>query len=287
MSVRIGKAEVRLSIGVLPLFAALIVLGEGKALALAVLSLFLHECAHAIAAKNLGYAIRRVSLYPFGAVMDLDPVCAQNDGEWIAALAGPLGSFVTASVARLFCHLLPAYAQDAEPFVHTNAALALLNLLPAYPLDGGRIAKSLLLRTAGERAARRVSLAFTAVICALLVLLGVYCLGKGLPAWTLFGIAPYLLVSAWTEWKRVRTNVIERVIERRTAAQTGTPLLTQTVLIDGSATLGAAMRALSAKRFTIFRIESQDRRTEADENALIDAASRCGYDAKLKDVFFD
>ena len=287
MRFHVAQTEVRLSIGVLLLSAALIVFGEGKTLLLAALSLLLHEFSHAIAARNLGFAIRRVSLYPFGASMHLDPVSARRGSEWIAALAGPLGSFVIASVARTCCRLLPQLTEVLEPFAQTNAAIALLNLLPAYPLDGGRIAKTLLLRTMKERGARRVSLAFTAVIAALLVLLGVYCLRRGFPAWTLFGVAPYLLISAFTEWKRADAGTVAHVLERRTAARAGEPIPIETVLIDGAATLGAAMQAISKKCFTVFRIEIQGRRTETDENALLDAVSRFGYDAMLKDVFSD
>lgn len=287
MTFRIGKTEVRLSLGVFPLFAALIVIGEGKSLAIALLSLLLHELSHIIAAKNLGFAIRRVSIYPFGAVLHMDALRTAPQGDAVAALAGPVGSLVIASALRLVAHLMPHHAAALDPFVHTNAALALLNLLPAYPLDGGRAAKSLLLRLLPARTSRTVSLLFTALIAALMITLGVWCIKKGMPAWTLFGIAPYLLISAWIEWKQPSPSVIAHVLERRSARAAGTPIPVQTILINGSATVGAAIQALSNRRFTIFRIDTDRRSMEADEEMLLDAASRFGYDARLKDVFHD
>ena len=287
MKFRIGKADVRLSLGVLPLFVALIVIGESASLAIAVLSLVLHELSHAIAAKNLGFQIRRISIYPFGAILRLDALCAAARGEWIAALAGPIGSLVIASAARLFAHLFLQQSSLMDAFVHTNAAIALLNLLPAYPLDGGRIAKTLLLRFLDERTARIVSMCFTVLIAMLLIALGFYCLYQGFPSWTLFGIAPYLMISSWIEWKQATPSAIAGVLSRRTAQNTGVPILTRTLLIDGSATIGNAMQALSRRQFTVFRIRMNHRSLEADEDRILDAASRFGYDAKLKDVFSD
>lgn len=286
MKLRFGRAEVRLSFGVLPLFAALIIAGEGRTLALSVISLLLHELAHAIAARNLGFATRRISIYPFGAVLHVEPAIQASDCEWIVALAGPLCSFGIASATRLIAHLLPNAAETLDAFVHTNAALALLNLLPAYPLDGGRIAKSLLTKYAEERTARRISLAFTAILSLLLAAAGVYCIGKGIPAWTLLAIAPYLLVSAWIEWKHVRPNAVANVIERRAAETTGAPMRAEIIVIDGSATVGTAMQSLSHRRYTIFRIMTGERTVEADENALVDAAAKYGYGSALKDIFW-
>lgn len=285
MKFRFGRAEVRLSFGVLPLFAALIIAGEGRTLALSVISLLLHELAHAIAARNLGFVTRRISIYPFGAVLHVEPVIQASDCEWIVALAGPLCSFGIASATRLIAHLLPNAAETLDAFVHTNAALALLNLLPAYPLDGGRIAKSLLTKYAEERTARRISLTFTAILSLLLAAAGVYCIGKGIPAWTLLAIAPYLLVSAWIEWKHVRPNAVANVIERRAAETTGAPMRAEIIVIDGSATVGTAMQSLSHRRYTIFRIRTGERTFEADENALVDAAAKYGYGSALKDIF--
>lgn len=287
MSFRIGKTEVRLSIGVLPLFAVLLVIGEGKALAIAVLSLLLHECAHLIAARNLGFAIRRLSVYPFGAVLHLDALGTKAGGEAIAALAGPIGSLVIASAARLTVQLMPQTSQILEPFIHTNAALALLNLLPAYPLDGGRVTKSLLLRFLSHRAARTVSLLFTGVTAALLIALGIRCVMIGFPAWTLFGIAPFLLLSAWIEWKQMPPSAVAHVLARSAESRAGTPMLTQTVLLGDNATVGDAIKMLSVKRFTFFRILRNARSFEIDEDRMLDAASKFGYDMRLKDVFTD
>ncbi len=287
MSFHIGKAEIRLSIGVFPLFVALIIAGEGKALAIAAVSLFLHELFHIVASRNLGFAVRRISIYPFGAVLHLDTMCAEARSEAIASLAGPVGSLVIASAIRLIAQMIPQDTQYLEPFIHTNAAIALINLLPAYPLDGGKVFGALLLRILSERAARTVSFLFTGLIALLLITIGILCIQRDVPAWMLFAIAPYLLLSACLEWKQVKPSVVAQVLARRTERRQGSPILAQLVVVDGSATIGTAMQMLSKKRFTIFRIRLNSKSIEADEDDMLDAASRYGYGILIKEVFSD
>jgi Zn-dependent protease len=142
----------------------------------------LHEAAHAYAAKHFGdttaYAAGRMSLNPmshidpFGTV--IIPVLLylttgfvfgyarpvpidfsrlrkpKRDMAWVA-LAGPAANFVMALLWTILGMLLDAF-QVTEPFWHKMADAGLLtnllffafNLIPIPPLDGGRVAVSLL-----------------------------------------------------------------------------------------------------------------------------------------------
>jgi Zn-dependent protease len=142
----------------------------------------LHEAAHAYAAKYFGdttaYAAGRMSLNPmshidpFGTVIipvllylttgfvfgyarpvPIDFSRLRNpkrDMAWVA-LAGPAANFVMALLWTILGILLDAF-QVAEPFWHKMADAGLLtnllffafNLIPIPPLDGGRVAVSLL-----------------------------------------------------------------------------------------------------------------------------------------------
>ncbi len=282
MSVSIGPVKVRLSIGALFCFALCIVLGEGVPLLLSVLALSLHEAAHWIAAKNTGRAPNMLSIYPFGAVMRLSDAPGRG-GEWVIALAGPLGSLVAAAAAYALLGVLSDAEAFLLPFARTNLLIAAVNLLPAFPLDGGRVAKAILLRTLGERAARAVMIVFTALIGAAFFAAGVYLLLRGVPAWTLLVLPPHLILALFREWEQP-SGTVGAVLERRAAMRSGAAEKAEIVVLSSNATVGDAIAALSRRRFTILRVTDGARMAEIGENALLSAAARFGYGAALKDV---
>lgn len=114
---------------------------------------FLHELGHALAARFFGRPTIDITLLPIGGIAriqggKLDP---WPDG-WIA-FAGPVVNFVIATVLWLFLFLgaLPTIDLSrigeltwAQQLLVANIALAVFNLLPIFPLDGGRILRSLL-----------------------------------------------------------------------------------------------------------------------------------------------
>jgi Zn-dependent protease len=114
-------------------------------------SLLAHEIAHVIAARRFGIGTRRVVFVPFGAVAEFDSML-RAPGEFWIALAGPLASFILAS---MFWWMAEAFREPAIPwrggysaflisgFV-VNLTLGAFNLLPCFPMDGGRMLRSLL-----------------------------------------------------------------------------------------------------------------------------------------------
>lgn len=114
---------------------------------------FLHELGHALAARYFGRPTLDITLLPIGGIARiqggrLDP---WPDG-WIA-IAGPIVNFAIALVLwlGLFVGALPAMDLGkiselswAQQLLVANLALAIFNLLPLFPLDGGRILRSLL-----------------------------------------------------------------------------------------------------------------------------------------------
>ena len=97
----------------------------------AFLAAFVHECAHYIAIRLSGGQVYSVRLGGKGAVMDTAPLTRGR--EVLCVLAGPLGSFSMLSLSE--------YYPEAAVCGLIQGAY---NLIPIYPLDGGRLLRSLL-----------------------------------------------------------------------------------------------------------------------------------------------
>ena len=283
MKFRLWGTEVRLSFALLPFLCACIMLGETDALLCAGAALLLHECAHGIAIRNLGNRVTRLNVYPFGAVMHLEPMTARPGGAWIAAIAGPLGSFLAACVTRLCVGFFP-HAEWLNRFYATNLAIALLNLLPAFPLDGGRIAQQLLLRTVSERTANRMLLAFTGTIAAGLI--GCFCrlLHRGIFAWTVPMLTVFLIGAAIRESRQSAMGPVRHVLDRQAALQRGQSMNAAIVAVSPSVTIGEALGLIRPTRYTILHVSSGRTFYSIEEATLLELAAKFDRQTPLKDI---
>ena len=111
------------------------------------LSIIIHEIGHVLAARSLKIPIRRIHLYLFGGMAELQHRPSKPLHEAWIALAGPLASLILAAISwgiyefYLNENLLPYYLFRFLALI--NLLISLFNLIPIFPLDGGRIARSL------------------------------------------------------------------------------------------------------------------------------------------------
>ena len=109
-------------------------------------SVLLHELGHSVIARQYKIPVRKITLFIFGGVAEIGMEPPSASAEFFIAIAGPLVSF---GLALLFGVLQFALAPLAMFFVLAkylaaiNGSLALFNLVPGFPLDGGRIFRSL------------------------------------------------------------------------------------------------------------------------------------------------
>jgi Zn-dependent protease len=104
-------------------------------------SVLLHELGHSVVARRYKIPVRRITLFIFGGVSQIEAEAATAGADFRIAVAGPL---VSLALAALFAVLGPVVA-GVSPLValvrylaYINVALALFNLIPGFPLDGGR-----------------------------------------------------------------------------------------------------------------------------------------------------
>jgi len=130
-------------------------------------SLIAHELAHSVVARYTGVPVRGITLFVFGGVSELAEEPPTAVAEFLMAVVGPLSSvligamFVAAYAAGELVFSWPATVNVVLRYLGTvNFLLAVFNSLPAFPLDGGRVVRSILwgvtgsLRTATSIAAR-------------------------------------------------------------------------------------------------------------------------------------
>lgn len=112
----------------------------------------LHELAHSVVARRFGGQVQGITLLPIGGVALMRRMPEKALHEFLTALAGPLVNlslFVLLWLVRE--HLTKGTAPallDTESSIdllmRANLVMALFNLIPAFPMDGGRILRSLL-----------------------------------------------------------------------------------------------------------------------------------------------
>jgi len=131
-------------------------------------SIVLHELGHALAARRLGIAIASIDLWLFGGLAKMERDTRTAGEEFKVAAAGPAVTLVIAAVCFAAASLIAGADQalDAtgvegsrlDPAVAVlgwvalvNVSLLIFNLIPGYPLDGGRIARSIVWWRTGDR----------------------------------------------------------------------------------------------------------------------------------------
>jgi Zn-dependent protease/predicted transcriptional regulator len=182
-------------------------------------SIVLHEFAHSWVARHRGMEMRGITLFIFGGVAEMDDEPPSPGTEFLMALAGPVASMLIAG-ASFGMWWLSGQLNWATPagavfwyLGWINAVLAVFNLIPAFPLDGGRIFRSILWRLTGSlRKATRVSSLIGSGFGVLLIALGILAFISGNFIggiwWFLLGL--FVRGAASTSYRQLR---IRHVLE--------------------------------------------------------------------------
>jgi len=110
-------------------------------------SVLVHELAHSLVAKAQGIPVRSITLFLLGGVSTIEHEASSPGREALMAGAGPASSLAIGVVCLGFTKLMPVDSVAQAMFAYLgfiNIALAVFNLLPGFPLDGGRVLRSIL-----------------------------------------------------------------------------------------------------------------------------------------------
>ncbi|HVB21129.1 MAG TPA: site-2 protease family protein [Ktedonobacteraceae bacterium] len=150
-----------------------------------------HELAHSLVARWRGLPVKNITLYIFGGVSNIEQEPKSPGVEFQMAFVGPLTSLLIGGLSYL---LLLALHGGTSPLAAllgylalSNILLGLFNLIPGFPLDGGRVLRSIIWKISSNlRTATRAATLVGQGIAYLFIFTGI---------WLIF--AGYLLDGLW------------------------------------------------------------------------------------------
>ena len=155
-------------------------MGVAGALGLFV-SIVFHEFCHSIVARGFGLPMKGITLFIFGGVAEMNEEPQSPKVEFFMAIVGPLSSILLAGILFLIQKAGKAINWPAPVdavliyLAWLNLILAGFNLVPAFPLDGGRVLRSILWAIKKNlRWATHVASGFGSAFGLLLIILGVF-----------------------------------------------------------------------------------------------------------------
>ena len=112
-------------------------------------SILLHEIAHSIYAQKDGLEVSEIELHIFGGVSKIKEEPRTPKSELIISGVGPLTSLILGFGSLGFLFLYPFALPSFVSFTLfysglSNALLGAFNMIPAFPMDGGRVLRSIL-----------------------------------------------------------------------------------------------------------------------------------------------
>lgn len=127
----------------------LLAIGGGVLFLLSVLA---HELSHSVVAVRRGLDVRRIRLFIFGGVSEIETEATTPREEFVIAFAGPAASMLVGAVLVLIAWPLSGALAAMLLLVGLmNLLLAVFNLIPGLPLDGGRVLHAFVWKRGGDR----------------------------------------------------------------------------------------------------------------------------------------
>jgi len=119
-------------------------------------SILVHEMSHALVTRASGGHVSKITLFIFGGVAELTDEPTSPGKEFLMAAAGPGMSItlgVIGGIVMLWANSLGAPWWMVAPMRYLagiNLFVGVFNLLPGFPLDGGRVLRSILWGLTGD-----------------------------------------------------------------------------------------------------------------------------------------
>jgi Zn-dependent protease/CBS domain-containing protein len=215
----------------------------------------LHELGHALMARRFGVKTSDITLLPIGGVARLQRIPERPTQELLVALAGPAVNVVILLVFYFVFRVhFPTPTSDTKHLVGMeffptlmafNLFVVLFNMLPAFPMDGGRILRSLLAMKLPYARATRLAASVGQFMAILFGLLG---LSVG---------NPFLLLIALFVWIGAESEAVqaeERFLLKDVSVRTS--MVTDYRTVSPEDTLGHAAELLLAGTQQDFPVES-------------------------------
>ena len=131
-------------------------------------SVLAHEIAHSLVARLSGISVKSITLFLFGGVSNIQREPSSPLADFLIAIVGPLTSFLLGFIFLVWAWLLmpggatsitdpAAGLSQLDPFTtmllwlgSVNLVVGAFNLIPGYPLDGGRVVRSVIWKITEE-----------------------------------------------------------------------------------------------------------------------------------------
>ncbi len=117
-------------------------------------SVVAHELAHSIVARINGIPVKSITLFIFGGIAQITREATKASAELKMAAAGPACSLVLGGLFGLLWLFSRGISEPIAAMTSwlalVNVILAVFNLIPGFPLDGGRVFRSILWRFTGN-----------------------------------------------------------------------------------------------------------------------------------------
>jgi Zn-dependent protease/CBS domain-containing protein len=164
-------------------------------------SILFHEIGHSIVARQCGVPMKGITLFIFGGVAEMGQEPPNPRTEFLVAIAGPIASIL---LVGMFLGTAALGAALGWPVAVNlmfyylgwiNAILVAFNMVPAFPLDGGRVLRSVLWAWKGSlRWATNIASLLGTGFGLFLIALGIFSVIVAGPAGFLFGMW-YVLIG--------------------------------------------------------------------------------------------
>jgi Zn-dependent protease/CBS domain-containing protein len=128
-------------------------------------SVLIHELCHSFVARARGMRVHSITLFMFGGASNILGEARTPWDEFLVAIVGPISSLILGAILflligglrpRTLLEIGIAPASRTPLFfllaylAQVNIALGLFNLVPGFPLDGGRVLRSIIWAVSGS-----------------------------------------------------------------------------------------------------------------------------------------
>lgn len=262
--------KIKIGISIL-LFVIMCLLGLDFLVLLNYLSaLFLHELAHLFVAIKRGYKLKRFHFDIFGMSVELNEDICDKD-SFAINIAGPAFNLLICMFCMSMYWLVPASYDYLNVFCLANFVLAIFNLLPIYPLDGGKIFRSLI---HSDKVYRRLDLFLRIGLSISFLILFIISINSHAVNYFYIIMVVFFLTSicrqapTFSIFKHDREKTCQKIVM---------------IKVDENMTIFSLVKKIKKSCYTIFYCNSIKTKY-LDEDYVIHLAARRALNTKLKEI---